>query len=163
MDYIKNILAADYVISPSELYTKEILQESFCVDSSYQGEILTCKSPVIERLNQMTEEQVYKETIREQGEKRKKEILVIGAEARGGIEIAKIIRKVSNTEEYKDCIFYIKPPQVGYRDTREWMEKKPSDNVKLLLNQTDILRWIKRCDIVVSDYTAWRRPRSGWP
>lgn len=154
MDYIKNILAADYVISPSELYTKEILQESFCVDSSYQGEILTCKSPVIERLNQMTEEQVYKETIREQGEKRKKEILVIGAEARGGIEIAKIIRKVSNTEEYKDCIFYIKPPQVGYRDTREWMEKKPSDNVKLLLNQTDILRWIKRCDIVVSDYGA---------
>lgn len=154
MEYIKNMLAADYVISSSELYTKEILQDSYCLGSSYQGKILTCKSPVIEKLNQMTTEQACRETIREQGEKKKKEILVIGSEARGGIEIAKIIRKVSNAEEYKDCIFYIKPPQVGYRDTREWMEKKPSDNVKLLLNQTDILRWIKRCDIVVSDYGA---------
>lgn len=154
MEYMKNALAADYIISPSDLYTEEILKDSYCVGSSYQGKILTCQSPVIEKLNQMTTEQACKETVWEQGEKKKKEILVIGSEARGGIEIAKIIRKVSNTEEYKDCIFYIKPPQIGYRDTREWMEKKRSDNVKLLLNQTDILRWIKRCDIVVSDYGA---------
>lgn len=154
MEYMKNLLAADYIISPSDLYTEEILKNSYRVGSSYQGKILTCQSPVIEKLNQMTTEQACEETVWEQGEKKKKEILVIVSEARGGIEIAKIIRKVSNTEEYKDCIFYIKPPQIGYRDTREWMEKKPSDNVKLLLNQTDILRWIKRCDIVVSDYGA---------
>lgn len=154
MEYIKNVLASDFIISSSDLYTKEILQDSYCVGSAYQGKILTCKSPVIEKLNQMTVEKACEETIQEQGVKEKKEILVIVSEPRTGIDIAKIIYKVSNTEEFNDYIFYIKPPQIGYRDTREWMQKKPSDNVRILLNQTDILRWIKRCDIVLSDYGA---------
>ncbi|MCH5266693.1 MAG: hypothetical protein J1F02_12395, partial [Lachnospiraceae bacterium] len=47
-----------------------------------------------------------------------------------------------------------KPPQVGYRAAREWMQDNPAERVNLILNQADILPWLKRCDIVLSDYNS---------
>ena len=150
-DYVKNFLAADYIISPSDLYTKEILEDSYYIRNIYQGKILTCQSPVIERLNQMTEKQVRKET-KEKKKSSKKEVLVIGSEQHSAVDIAKILKGISEESAMDDFHFYYKPSQVGYRTVRKWMEENPSEDVTLLLNQTDVLPWLKRCDIVVSDY-----------
>lgn len=154
LDYVKNFLAADYIISPSDLYTKEILQDSYYVNHAYQGKVLTCQSPVIEQLNQMTVETARKET----GAKRlgdgRKEVLVIGSEQNNGIDIAQILLEMSKKPEYSEYEFYYKPPQVGYRAAREWMNANPAERVNLILNQADILPWMKRCDVILSDYNA---------
>lgn len=154
LDYVKNFLCADYIISPSDLYTQEILKDSYYIDHVYQGRVLTCKSPVIECLNQISDVQIYKETGLKKKNPERKEVFVIGSEQHNGIDIAQILVELAQTPEYENYEFYYKPPQVGYRAAREWMHEHPVERVNLVLNQADILPWLKRCDIVLSDYNA---------
>ncbi|MCH5266274.1 MAG: hypothetical protein J1F02_10275, partial [Lachnospiraceae bacterium] len=111
LDYVKNFLSADYILSPSDLYTQEILEDSYYLGNAYQGQILTCQSPVIERLNQMTEEQALLETGMKKsraGKRSGKEVLVIGSEQNNGIDIAQILLEMSKRPEYSDYEFYYK-------------------------------------------------------
>lgn len=152
LDYVKNFLCADYIISPSDLYTQEILRDSYYIDNVYQGRVLTCKSPVLERLNSISDLQACKETGLGRKDSGKKEVLVIGSEQHNGIDIAQILVELSQIPAYENYEFYYKPPQVGYRAARVWMQEHPAERVNLVLNQADILPWLKRCDIVMSDY-----------
>nr|MCR5691915.1 CDP-glycerol glycerophosphotransferase family protein [Eubacterium sp.] len=148
--YIKNFLAADYILSPSKLYTEEILEKSYYLKNIQKGQILSCQSPAFLRMKNLTGREVRREI---GGPRRgKKEIFVVGSEMNNAIDIAKMLFEVAGKDQFKNCIFYYKPSQIGYREARQWMEKNPHKRVKLVPNPDDPLLWIKRCDVILSDY-----------
>ena len=153
MPYIKSFMAADYIISPSDLYTKEILCDAYRLKDSYTGGVVTCQFPVVEYLAGNTDKQICRKTgLRKK--KSKKEVLVIGSEQHNAIEIARNLVQLSQDGSMKDYQFYYKPCQKGITTVIKWFQEREEENVRLVLEQADMLPWIQRCDVVVSDYNT---------